>query len=524
VGLFRFAAGIAAALLIPSAAQAAWREASSEHFIIYSEQSPKALTEFATRLEKFDAAMRYIEKVPDPPVGKANRVTVYVLSDAGLVQKLYGSNARRNGAEVRGFYIPRAGDSVAFVPRPGNPENVFDLTGETVLLHEYAHHFMFQNFPGAYPAWFIEGFAEFSSSASFDKDGSVNIGRLAMHRAPELLRDWPMPVEKLVAITRARIGSDEGSAIYARGWLLVHYLMMEQSRSGQLGDYLRRVARGEKSLDAARAAFGDLKQLDRDLARYMGKALYHLHVTPDKLKVPSIAVRELGPGENAVMAIRIRSDRGVNRDDAEELLRTARAAAAPYPKDAAAQNALAEAEYDAHHYAEAEAAADRAVAADPKSVHALLYKARAEMALAHAAGDRSAARWSAIRTLVVHANHADTEDPRPLIWYFRSYVAQGVKPPTLAADGLFKALELAPQDTGLRMNVAHRLLVDGAAKEARATLAPIAFDPHGGEAAEVAARAIAVLDGGGTTQAALAVWKVPEGDEESGDAPKRGRD
>jgi tetratricopeptide (TPR) repeat protein len=521
--LSRFAATVAA-LTLPAAAHASWREASTDHFVIYSEQNAKALTDFATKLEKFDAGMRYLRKLPDEPVGKANRVIVFVLSDAGLVQKLYGTGARRNGSEVRGFYIPRAGGSLAFVPRPSSAENIFDISGETVLLHEYAHHFMMQNFPGAYPAWFIEGFAEFNSSASFEKDGSVDIGRLAMHRAPQLLRDWPMPVERLVTISHARIGSEEGSAVYARGWLLVHYLMMEKSRNGQLGDYLLRMAHGEKSLDAARAAFGDLKTLDRELTRYMGKGLYFVHLPPEKLKVPSIAVRDLSPAENAVMAVRIRSKRGVNQEAAEALLPAARAAAAPYPNDPAAQNVLAEAEYDAHHYAEAEAAANRALAADPKSIDALLYKGRAEMALAHAAGERSEARWEAIRRPIIAANNLDPDDPRPLIWYFRSFLAQGRKPSATAAVGLETALVLAPQDTGLRMNVGRRQLVDGKAKEARATLAPIAFSPHGGEAAEIAARAIAVLDAGGTTQAALATWKGPAEDDGTDGQSKKGDD
>jgi tetratricopeptide (TPR) repeat protein len=235
-----------------------------------------------------------------------------------------------------------------------------------------------------------------------------------------------------------------------------------------------------------------------------------------------VELRELSPAENAVMSVHIRSERGVGREQAEELVPAIRAAAAPYANDAAVQNVLAEGEYDAGHFAEAEAAADRALAADPRSVHALLYKARSEMALARAAHDRSAARWVAIRKLIIAANQIDTDDPRPLIWFFRSYLGQGVKPTANAADGLVRALELAPQDTGLRMTVAHRYLVDGKAAAARATLAPIAFNPHGGEAAELAARVIALLDSGTGTGAALAAWRGPGGDEpDSGEGPPK---
>jgi tetratricopeptide (TPR) repeat protein len=513
-------AGAALAAGWSAPASATWREASTAHFVIYSEQSSKALADFATKLEKFDKAMRYLRHLGEENSVKSSRVTVFVLSDEGLVQKLYGTGARRNGYAIMGFYMPRAGASTAFVSRPSADEGTFDLSAQTVLLHEYAHHFMLQNFPSAYPAWFVEGFAEFYSTASFEKDGAVGLGRAALHRASDLLRDKPVPVEKLVAITRARLGSEEGAAVYARGWLLVHYLTMEKSRQGQLGDYLGRIARGESSLDAARAAFGDLHALDRELDRYLNTTLYYLRVPADKVQVPQPTVRELSPGENAMMRLRIRSTRGVDRDEAATLVTAMEQAAAPYPNDPGAQNVLAEGEYDAGRFAEAEAAADRALKAEPKSMHAMIYKARAEMALARAAGDRSDARWSAIRKILIAANRLDTEDPQPLIWYFRSYLAQGVKPPAVAADGLIKALELAPQDTGLRLAVAHRLLVDGKAHEARVVLGPVAFDPHGGPAAELASRTIALIDGEGP-KAALEAWNkagVPEGEA---DEPKK---
>ena len=47
-----------AALAAATPAQAEWREATSKHFVIYSEDSEKSVREFATRLERFDAALR----------------------------------------------------------------------------------------------------------------------------------------------------------------------------------------------------------------------------------------------------------------------------------------------------------------------------------------------------------------------------------------------------------------------------------------------------------------------------------
>ena len=54
-----------------------------------------------------------------------------------------------------------------------------DLDPKSVLFHEYAHHFMLHHFPAAYPAWYVEGFAEFFSVVAFPQDGSIEYGKIA---------------------------------------------------------------------------------------------------------------------------------------------------------------------------------------------------------------------------------------------------------------------------------------------------------------------------------------------------------
>src|SRR3546814_3196980 len=57
-----------------SPAAAEWRQAQSSHFIIYSKDSEEALRQFATRLERFEGAMRAIHGLPDLDPGPANRI------------------------------------------------------------------------------------------------------------------------------------------------------------------------------------------------------------------------------------------------------------------------------------------------------------------------------------------------------------------------------------------------------------------------------------------------------------------
>jgi len=496
--------GLAALALLasmPAAARAEWREASSRHFLVYSEGSEQSLRDFATKLEKFDKAMRLRLSLDDVDLGPANRITVFVVDDREAVQRL----GRRRNSNVAGFYSGRAGGSIAVVPRVSGAGGLNDLDPAVILLHEYSHHIMLLNATYAYPAWFREGFAEFNSTARFEKDGSIGFGAAANHRAWGLLGRSPLPIELLFDPTRRKLSQSEWEAtVYGRGWLLTHYLMFEKKRVGQLAAYVAALNRGKASVEAAEAAFGDLEALDDELKAYLNqRRIPYLQIRPDVLAIEPIALRTLRPGEAAIMEERMRSRVGVTAEDAARVARDLREAAAPFPNDPAVQAALAEAELDAGNIDAAEAAADRAVAADPGNVHALLYRARAALARAKAAPAEAA--WKEARRRIAQANRADPNDPRPLMLFYQSFAAQGVAPTRNAVEGLLQAFELAPQDKGLRMNVAHQLLVDGRAAEARAALTPVAFDPHGGPLARKVAAIIAGLDSGGT-KAALQAW------------------
>ena len=483
-------------------ADATWRQASTDHFVIYSEDSPKTLNEFATKLERYDAAMRYIRGLPDQKPSPSNRLTIFVVRSVGAVEKLYG----KGGSNVAGFYMGRATGSFAITPRSSGGGSQYDLNEQIVLLHEYAHHFMLQTYPGAFPAWLIEGFAEFNSTAKFEADGGVGIGLPANHRAYGL-SVRPMKMEKLLTATVAGLKPDEVDSLYGRGWLLTHYLTFDPARKGQLTAYIAAINNGTGSLDAARKAFGDLNKLDRELDNYVAqRTLSYFKIPPDKFRIGQIDIRDLAPGEAAVMDVRIRSKRGVNEAQAKALVPLVRKAATPFPKDALAQVTLAEAEYDAGNYAEAEAAADRAIAADPKSVEGLIYKGRAKVAMASAAGKTDAAAWKEARKWFLAANKIEADDPEPLMLFYSSFLAAGAQPTANAALGLEWALKLAPQDSSLRWMMAQQHLRDGKAADARAALAPVAFDPHGGAQAEAAAGIIAKLDSGGV-KAALEAWE-----------------
>ena len=472
-----------ALMLLATPARADWHEASSEHFVIYADQGGSGVQKFAERLEKFHAAMAFmLGKEPESP-SASNRVTVFVVGSQKKVRRL----ADLKDKFTAGIYLPRAGNIVAIVPRLRSSGSKYNLSSENILRHEYAHHFLSNISSRTFPLWFQEGFAEFYASGRDKRDGTIILGGPAQHRAYELTASREVPIEQLLDtanyVQNRSAGYDQ---FYGRSWLLFHYLTFEKTRKSQMTEFQKLMAGGATDIAAAREAFGDLEELDRDLKRYVArKKLSALFLPPSWLKTSPVTIRKLGDGEAEIMQVIMESRTGVDEKEAVEIVASARKIATEYPDDAAVQEALAEAEYDAGNDSEAIAAADRALTLDSKRVRAQIQKIYAYARRAESADDPDAA-WKAVRAQIVVANRIEPDHPIPLMEYYRAYRAAGQTPPDIAIQGLQRALELAPFDYGLRLTVAAQYMEDKKYSVAAATLRPLAFNPHQSEASEAA--------------------------------------
>ena len=471
------------ALTVASApARADWAEVSSDHFVIYGEQRPEALRKFAERLEMFHAAMCLSFKRDAPKPSPSNRVTVYVVSNTREVRELADSNNRFLG----GLYMARAGQSVALVPRLSDTKSRVGDTTETTLFHEYAHHFMRTMTAHTHPLWFNEGFAEFFSSARFTDD-QIGIGTPAQHRAYDLAYARDVPIRDLLDYDGGASAKDSRyDSFYGQAWALFHYLVFAPERAGQLPRYERLLAEGQSALQAAELAFGDLKQLDKDLEQYVQRRLLrYLPIKKKDLHVGTITVRVLPPAQAAMMPVKVRSRSGVSPAEAADVVLEARRVAAAHPNDAYVLTALAEAEVDAERYDEAIAAADRALTLEPNLVDAHIQKGYAlERKLQSGAATPEA--WRTIRSQWVKANKVEPDNPIPLIGFYGSFLRQGAPPTANAIQGLERALSVAPFDGSTRWMVAQQRLADGRLAAAAEALGPLAYSPHPGEHTDAA--------------------------------------
>lgn len=461
-------AAVAASVLMPSQLSAKWYEAKSRHFTVYSEQDPDELKTYATRLERYDGAIRAVRGTKGET--STGPVTVYVLKTAADVGELYGSDT------VLGFYRAPASGPVAFI-NSERKKAKNDLDGLTVFFHEYIHHLMLRDPTFVYPTWMSEGYAEFFSTAQILDDGSVEFGEPPRYRGQELFNLNSLSLTNMVGANYVQLTSDEFISMYSQGWLLTHYLAFEPSRRGQVDRYIADMHAGMAPMDAAKQAFGDLRRLDGELGAYLKRKTVPTRTIPaSMINVGPVTIRPLGEDEEAVVKVRLHLDAGAEKGAIRYFAGSARGAAERFPKSLFVLNTAARAELMAENFEQGNSAADRALALDPNSVQALTYKGWALMGLAK--DNPGAADWTTIRSYLAKANHLDPDAAEPLLYFYESYVKQGVKPPAQAVDGLLGALELAPEDQELRMLCVRQLLRDGDLKTARMLFAPVAYNAH----------------------------------------------
>ena len=478
--------GILAFLLsfsVTGTANATWHEARSKHFLIYADQPPAELKAFAEKLERFDHTVRLSLDMDSPPISDSERLKIFVLRSSDDMARLTGNSY------AAGLYTSRASGSYAFLYKMKKTEIIvgtsdgsgtYDnsaMNTQIVFFHEYTHHLTLQNLPFAVPVWLREGTAEFFATVDFDKDGNVMVGKFPRYRSWEVFLGAHLPVEKMIGQPYDKLDGDEFATMYGRGWLLTHYLLVSGKRDGQLHKYLTALQAGKPIADAAKDAFGDLKQLEREMRDYVSTRSLPGFTIPAKLiQTGEVSVRALRPAESAMINVVMSSKLGVSENEAPKLAAAARKAAASFPNDPAAQDALAEAEADAKNYAAADAAADRALAANPNDVQALIYKGRARMELGKT--NSSAVDWGRIRGWFIRANKLATENAEPLMLYYKSFTEAGQSPTANAVEALVYALDLAPQDDDLRALAVRQMIVGNRFPEAAEKFAALAYDPH----------------------------------------------
>jgi hypothetical protein len=498
-----------------------WKQAESDHFEIYSDGDEKYLTKLSGRLEAIHYLLKIATNMKEPAGAKVVKVKVYAVGDIADVTRLIGDPS----VSAAGYYDAQLAGPLSVIPRNSGTNGSF--SGELILFHEYAHHFMLQYQAVAYPAWYVEGFAELAGTASFERAGAITYGKAAKHREGELRYTKRYPAAKMVdgRYVDEKPGAENWE--YGDAWALTHYLTFSDKRKGQLGAYLSAINSGQTFADAAKV-FGNLNDLTREVNIYIdgGSFVYKTPaLPPEVMKAPFVRPMTIAEAEfiddkitmerlakistqeeyEAWAKMRAEKKDPVKKDYAtylkeetatrEKWMIGLRKKVARFPNDPAAHIVKAHAECMAKDFAACQGSADRALTLQPDNWEATLRKGQAMLGLATQATDSAKkAAFTEARTWLLKANSSNPAAHEPLYHYYQSFRDEGRKAPNSAVDSLVYVVDTIPQIDGPRLMLAQEYIARNMFPAARKTLKPLAYSPHESVDQQKAKGLLALID------------------------------
>ncbi len=247
-----------------------WNRVETDHFVITSDVPGSTAESYAQQIEAFRHVALMLLGADASGARAQAKFDIYLLHDREQLLKVRPTFSQWVG----GVYFPCDEGSVAYVGMEAHRLADGTDTGLMTLLHEYSHHLMFQARPAYYPTWYVEGFAEYMSTAYIDA-GAVSLGSRQPWRMSTLAKDRWLKFEDVLS-ARALNNGDKAhddqdvDNFYAQSWLLTHYMLNDSERTKKFNAYFARVGRGEDPVAAFEPATGiPVGKLERLLKQYM---------------------------------------------------------------------------------------------------------------------------------------------------------------------------------------------------------------------------------------------------------------
>lgn len=464
-------------MTLPAAPAAAeWRRAESANFIVYSDGTEARLRDRVEQLEDFDRLLRLMIAGDQPPA--SNKLHVYLVSGLSDLQRI-----RRVPNGIAGFYIASDDGIAALVDRAA------EEGGNEVLLHEYAHHFMMQYAAGAYPAWFVEGFAEYFSTARF-QPRRIDIGTASPGRGYTVLNGQWLPLDRVLFGDTSGLNRDQMGSYYAQSWLIAHYFYSSAERQAALQRYLAGVGSGNNPMEAFQSATGFTAEAFRaELRNYIrGGQISFRRMTREPPQPTAMTITPLPRAADDLILYEAALRVGIDEETGAAYLPQIRTAAARFPDDPFARRVLAHAELLYGDGVAAERLLDSLIAAAPNDAELLYLRGMRHLTIANRAEDadvaireaRAARQWFG-RAHQIDGNHFQT-----LFRYAQSLRGERNFVSENTSNVLMLAHQLAPQVAAITMNAAMMLMNRGEFADADALLRPLAASPHDVELARAA--------------------------------------
>lgn len=300
---------LAAAFLMVAAASASaassdshWFEIHSPNFVVLTDSSEKAGLHVATQFERMRAVFH--AKMPAAADDPGSPVVVIALKDKKGFQALEPAGYLGKGQlDLAGLFLQTPNKNYVLLRLDADGDHPY-----ATIYHEYTHY-MLRGAAAWMPLWLNEGMAEFYQNTEI-QDKRVLLGEASSDDIYYLRQNALLPIPTILQVNYSSPYYHEeqkGSMFYAESWALTHYIILTDAaaKTHRLQDYAQLLIKGQDPVAAAAQAFGDLKQLQVGLARYVQQDTFRLYQmdTPTVASETSFSVESIStPQADAIRA------------------------------------------------------------------------------------------------------------------------------------------------------------------------------------------------------------------------------
>ncbi|HVZ29677.1 MAG TPA: tetratricopeptide repeat protein [Asticcacaulis sp.] len=507
-------------LVVATGAQAKWIKVQSDHFAIYSNISERETRIYAVNLEKYRYVLTTLFHV-SPEVDAATPMT-----DIYLVENKYDwKDAVPEAPEgavgisfnaTEGQFIVMQDLTIGRGPPVKTIDDVVSNEGQIVVFHEYAHSFMAHNSEVKYPAWFVEGFADYYATTRIFNDQAL-VGMSENQRVGRLMNGGTGVKYSVILSSPGAIGTTVGASLqfYAQSWLLAHYVLSDEDRRHKFSAYVAAYDKGEDPVASFERIFGiTMDQLPGVLNTYLNKEMKATTYQVNGMPTPQITVTPMPGSSNKLLPWKASVMTAHQPKNTVALLDNVRKEAAHYPNDPFALKVLARAENILGDPAKAVTALRDYTEAHPDDSEAwallgegyYLTGKRGQIPEGEKPGanpmDR--ARFALVRTYKL--------DPKNAVALYYLSLAQEDRPDfpnDTAVDAAMQAHNLAPQVASYSARAAVMLVKTDRLDEGAAMLAVVASNPHNPGLAKWATNVIDAINRGAPKEEILTLLNGP---------------
>ena len=441
-----------------------WVEVRSPHFVVASNAGEAGARDVARDFEEIRALFH--STFPELRVDPTQPIVILATRDEATMRVITPDD----------FGGPEHVQPVGVFHSDGEKDYVIlrlDGEGTTAfhtIYHEYTHALMHLNF-SKLPLWLNEGVAEFFGNSKLGATEATTGTADRTHLWLLGKNEW-LPLETLFRVKEGSPYYNErnpASVFYAESWAAVHYLLLDPD--ARRGDLLRKFlvawAAGGDSVEAARAAFGDLDKFENVLKTYVKKFDARTGVI-----LPGVAVRagSIGAAGDAMTVrpltagevLALRGDSLLHQMKMNEARRLLEQAVESGPDTTGTHEALGFFSFRNSDFALAEREVNRAIELGSQDFEMFYVRGMLRLRdLSESSSSTLEAKTALEHAVALNSMYAPTFEALTQV-YSRSADTQAK-----ALEAAETAVKLDPESRTYRTNLAYVLLNNGRARDAR---------------------------------------------------------